>query len=140
MQSGTCPTYLQSSIQARLFTDVKTHGLLLYMNKIRQLQDPPPPSPSSQAIICSWEIRTFKLEVFCFILFCFVLFCFFVFQDRVSPYSSGCTGAHFVDQAGLELRNPLASASRVLGLKACTTMPGRYFCFIVLLSTKSLSF
>ena len=27
----------------------------------------------------------------------------------------------FVDQAGLELRNPSASASRVLGLKACTT-------------------
>ena len=28
---------------------------------------------------------------------------------------------HSVDQAGLELRNPLASASRVLGLKVCTT-------------------
>ncbi|GAB1296956.1 Predicted gene 11032 [Apodemus speciosus] len=28
---------------------------------------------------------------------------------------------HFVDQAGLELRNPPASASQVLGLKACTT-------------------
>jgi hypothetical protein len=27
----------------------------------------------------------------------------------------------FIDQAGLELRNPLASASRVLGLKACAT-------------------
>jgi hypothetical protein len=27
----------------------------------------------------------------------------------------------FVDQAGLELRNPPASASQVLGLKACTT-------------------
>jgi hypothetical protein len=26
-----------------------------------------------------------------------------------------------VDQAGLELRNPPASASQVLGLKACTT-------------------
>ena len=26
-----------------------------------------------------------------------------------------------VDQAGLELRNPTASASRVLGLKACAT-------------------
>jgi hypothetical protein len=29
-----------------------------------------------------------------------------------------------VDQAGLELRNSPASASQVLGLKACTTMPG----------------
>jgi hypothetical protein len=28
---------------------------------------------------------------------------------------------HFVDQAGLKLRNPPAFASQVLGLKACTT-------------------
>jgi hypothetical protein len=63
---------------------------------------------------------------FCFVLFCFVLFCFvFVFQVRVSLYSLGCPGTHFVDQAGLELRNPPASASQVLGLKACTTTPGR---------------
>ena len=46
-------------------------------------------------------------------LFFFVLFCF-VFRDRVSLYSSRCSGTHFVDQAGLELRNPPASASRVL--------------------------
>jgi hypothetical protein len=42
-----------------------------------------------------------------------------VFQDRVSLYSPGCPGTHSVDQAGLELRNLPASASRVLGLKAC---------------------
>ena len=36
----------------------------------------------------------------------------------------GCPGTHSVDQAGLELRNPTASASQVLGLKACTTTPG----------------
>jgi hypothetical protein len=41
--------------------------------------------------------------------------------DRVSLCSPGCPGTHSVDQAGLELRNPPASASRVLGLKACTT-------------------
>jgi hypothetical protein len=46
------------------------------------------------------------------------------FRDRVSLYSSGCTGTHFVDKAGLELRNPPASASRVLGLKACAITPG----------------
>jgi hypothetical protein len=49
--------------------------------------------------------------------FCFC-FCGF-FQDRVSLCSSGCPGTHSVDQAGLELRNPPASASQVLGLKVC---------------------
>jgi hypothetical protein len=42
----------------------------------------------------------------------------------VSLYSSGCPGTHSVDQAGLELRNLPASASQVLGLKACSTTPG----------------
>jgi hypothetical protein len=46
-----------------------------------------------------------------------------VFRDRVSLYSPGCPGTHFVDQAGHELRNLPASASRVLGLKVCATMP-----------------
>jgi hypothetical protein len=43
------------------------------------------------------------------------------FRDRVSLCSPGCPGTHFVDQVGLELRNSPASASRVLGLKACAT-------------------
>jgi hypothetical protein len=46
-------------------------------------------------------------------LFVFVWFGL-VFRDRVSLYSPGCPGAHSVDQAGLELRNLPASASRVL--------------------------
>jgi hypothetical protein len=49
---------------------------------------------------------------------------FFFFRDRVSLYSPGCPGTHFVDQAGLELRNLPASASQLLGLKACATTPG----------------
>jgi len=62
---------------------------------------------------------------FFFFFFVFFFFCLFVFfRDRVSLYSPGCPGAHFVDQAGLELRNPPASASRVLGLKAWATTPG----------------
>jgi hypothetical protein len=52
-------------------------------------------------------------------LFCFVLFCFALFyRDRVSLCNPGCSRTHSVDQAGLELRNPPASASQVLGFKA----------------------
>jgi hypothetical protein len=60
------------------------------------------------------------LKLFSF-FFCFLFFVFFFFRDRVSLCSPGCPGTHSVDQAGLELRNPPASASRVLGLKACAT-------------------
>jgi hypothetical protein len=47
-----------------------------------------------------------------------LFFFVFVFRDRVSLCSSGCPGTYSVDQAGLELRNPPASASQVLGLTA----------------------
>jgi hypothetical protein len=53
--------------------------------------------------------------------FFFLVFGFWFFRDRVSLCSPGCPGTHSVDQVGLELRNPPASASQVLGLKACTT-------------------
>jgi hypothetical protein len=48
----------------------------------------------------------------------------FFFQDRVSLYSPGCPRTHFVDQAGLELKNPpvSVSASQVLGLKVWATI------------------
>jgi hypothetical protein len=45
---------------------------------------------------------------------CFLRYC-------VSVYNLGCSGTHSVDQAGLELRDPPASASQVLGLKVCAT-------------------
>jgi hypothetical protein len=56
------------------------------------------------------------LFLFLFLFFCFLegfVFVFglvWVFGDRVSLYSSGCSGTHFVDQDDLELRNPPASA------------------------------
>ena len=56
----------------------------------------------------------------CF-FFSFFFFFFWLFRDRVSLYSPGCPGTHSVEQAGLELRNPPASASQVLGSKACAT-------------------
>jgi hypothetical protein len=61
----------------------------------------------------------------------FFFFSFFFWgggvRDRVSLCSLGCPGTHFVDQADLELRNPPASASRVLGSKVCATTPGPKF-------------
>jgi hypothetical protein len=48
----------------------------------------------------------------------------------VSLQSLGCPGTHSIDQAGLKLRDPLASASRVLRLKACATTTWQS-CFIL---------
>jgi hypothetical protein len=56
-----------------------------------------------------------------FLFFFFLVFFWFGFRDRVSLCSPGYPGTHFVDQADLELRNLPASASQVLGLKACAT-------------------
>jgi hypothetical protein len=55
-----------------------------------------------------------------FVVVVFVCF-LFPFRDRVSLCSPGSPGTHFVDQAGLELRNPPASASQVLGLTVSAT-------------------
>jgi hypothetical protein len=77
------------------------------------------------------DTGTQKVCGICFFVFVFFvcLFVFLVFRDRVFLYSSGCPGTHIVDQAGLELRNPPASASGVLGLKACATTPGLHEVF-----------
>jgi hypothetical protein len=64
------------------------------------------------------EISTVFFFILTFFFYMSVLSFFFPPRDRASLYSSGCPGTHFVDQAGLELRNPPASASHVLGLKA----------------------
>jgi hypothetical protein len=71
-----------------------------------------------------WAESQGTLYNFIFIYILIYTFLFFVFWDRVSLYSPGCPGTHFVDQAGLEVRNLPASASRVLGLKECATTPG----------------
>jgi hypothetical protein len=77
-------------------------------------------------LVCSRGVDPLSLCLFLFSFFLVgfvvvVFVCLFVclFQDRVSLYSPGCPGTHFVNQAGPELRNP--SASRVLGLKACAS-------------------
>jgi hypothetical protein len=80
-----------------------------------------------QSVLLTTEPSLQPCSSFFVCLFCFV----FVFiWDRVSLYSPGCPGTHFVDQAGLELRNPAASASQVLGLKACATRSGCFSFFL----------
>jgi hypothetical protein len=69
------------------------------------------------------EPRAVTTTSFCLFVCLFFVFVF-VFRVRVSLYSPGCPGTHFIDQVGLKLRNPPASASRVPGLKVCATMPG----------------
>jgi hypothetical protein len=58
------------------------------------------------------------------------------FWDRVSLCSSGCPGIHSVDQVGLELRNPPASAFQVLGLKACATTAWQFHSFLPVSSSR----
>jgi hypothetical protein len=43
------------------------------------------------------------------------------FHNRVSLCSPACPGTHSAGQAGLELKNPPDSASKMLGLKTCAT-------------------
>lgn len=64
----------------------------------------------------SWGMRT---TGWLFGWFVVTLFLFWwCFQDRVSLCNSGCPGILSVDQAGFNLRDPPASATGVLGLKA----------------------
>jgi hypothetical protein len=78
--------------------------------------------------LCSYHIKLWFSSLFFFFWgggFGFWVWGFF--RDRVSLCSPGCPGTHFVDQADLELRNPPASASQVLGLKALATTTQLFF-------------
>jgi hypothetical protein len=81
---------------------------------------------------CAALLKVIGGSLFIYFLLLLLLLLLLFFRDRVSLCSPGCPGAHFVDQAGLELRNPPASASRVLGLKACATTPGYIFFLLVI--------
>ena len=76
------------------------------------------------------------------LIFFVCLFCLFVFQDRVCLCSPSCPGTRFVDQAGLELRILPASASQVLGLKACTIIAWQisYILTVIFLVPMPLTF
>ena len=70
--------------------------------------------------LCFLDLLLVLLLLLFWVFVClFVLFCFgrgFLCVALAVP------GTHSVDQAGLEIRNPPASASQVLELKACATL------------------
>jgi hypothetical protein len=57
-------------------------------------------------------------------------FLFWFFETGFLCVALAVLERHSVDQAGLELRNLPASASQVLGLKACATTPGKNYLFV----------
>jgi hypothetical protein len=61
-------------------------------------------------VVVVWFGVLWVFLFFIFLVWFGLVFCF-IFRDRISLYSPGCPGTHSVDQAGLELRNPPASAS-----------------------------
>jgi hypothetical protein len=79
------------------------------------------------------ELTAYLFKLFSFFLsFVGFFFFFFGFLRQGFSYSPGCPETHFVDQVGLELRNPPASAYPGLGSKVCATMPGsNYFLMVI---------
>jgi hypothetical protein len=59
----------------------------------------------------------FHCKVLSFLLFSKIRNLFYFFKYKVSLGCPGCSGTYHVDQADLELRDPPASASPVLGLQ-----------------------
>jgi hypothetical protein len=84
--------------------------------------------PQSQSRSREWKLTSSSPPSSFFMVILVVCFCCW---DRVSLCSPGCPGTHSIDQAGLELRHLLVSASRVLGLKACTTPAGLVCSFFI---------
>ena len=66
---------------------------------------------------------SFFLSLFVFLLLLLLLLLLFFLRQSFSVYP-WLSWNSLCRQAGLELRNPPASASQVLGLKACATTPG----------------
>ena len=98
-------TALRSRARARAHTHTHTHTHKLILEKHRK--------PDFLFVCLFWG--------FFFCLFCFVF--------ETGFLCIALAVLELVDQAGLELRNPPASDSRVLRLKVCTTTPDKEACF-----------
>ena len=85
------------------------------------------PTFTRQVLHCfpcgKWQIENSQTyEVYQNLIFCLFGFLFFpFFKTGFLCVGWGWPGTHSVDQSGLELRNPPASASQVLGIKVCAT-------------------
>ena len=66
-------------------------------------------------------INSYKSDSYVF-MYVYMYVCMYgYFLDRVTLCNFGQPGTLSVDQAGLELRDPPASAFQVLGIKVCAT-------------------
>ena len=90
----------------------------------------------SKLINGCWNGASKEVAFFVVVFFCFLFFVYLFFPDRVSLCNPCCPGTHSVDQAGTELRNVTASATQVLGLKACATTPGWKVIFVSVYSVQ----
>jgi hypothetical protein len=85
---------------------------------------------TSSVMVCDRRVHTREVLFSPNLLFFFFFFFWFFKTGFLCIVLAVlCPGTYFVDQAGLELRNPPASASRVLGLKACATTARLQTCF-----------
>jgi hypothetical protein len=80
-------------------------------------------SLSLLAILTVYFALNFSILFIYLFIYLFNLFIFGFLRQGVQPWLTPET--HSVYEAGLELRNPPASDSQVLGLKACTTTAWR---------------
>lgn len=113
------------SLEQAAYTNVMEHPqegkmaalpfiLRFYGNELKKLLKPKVQTVLSFFFFSFWFFET---GFFCCFVFCFL-------------YSPGHPGTHSVDKAGLEFRNPPASASLVLGLKAAPPLPGTVLSFM----------
>jgi hypothetical protein len=109
-----------------------------YVVRGRSLTHLPQLSPALEWLVLPWwlivdvnRLCHQRHHLCCYLIlllyFVYLFICFFFFRDRISLCSPGCPRTHSVDQAGLELRDLPASASRVLRLKVCATIAWLYF-------------
>ena len=91
---------------------------------------------------CFWKIKQNTEEIqllrLCFFLFWFGFWFVVVVVVFETGYSPGYPGTHFLDHVGLELRNPPASASQVLRLKAYAATAQLSFLVLKIKNNKNL--